>query len=590
MNQNFIESRLLINIVGGVIRQDDLFPVRRKLNWDQLFHLAEYHRVSNIVYLGILGGTDGVPELWRERFFVRYQQALRYADIYEQAETQILSVLKAKSVQAFILESSAIRKFYEIPETANMSPLRLLFPEEAAYTAGKGLLVDLGYETDQYYPSFGEHMKGQNGFLVEIYYRLPFLGRRYDRNMRRLLKNTDPDRDFPNIRSFRLEGSYIFRLAEMSYRYCSDRLLIRDLLDTYRLHVSIRKKLNTRVTELWLRNFGIDGISVMLLGLGTAWFGPHRGRRAGAAAGRGAVTVGGTPVSRLLLEEAAGRILSGGSPLRDSLEQAAALREQIRLAMEIESRDRVEQSLPEKILHLFDWKERTERKTGTAAAGGTGADAGMSAYEDVETEGKVTYTVGSRGAVLRTPYFLLTLPEFWLGRCSVSCRPFREDYSESDLPLAERNSGIYTLAISYRRGAESRARVLLLKLYLFCDIENAALKISSGNEYYYTRDMAYYLGKLLHREHGGTFTMHVVAERFEYAEGSGRENRILNNMQDSIPEILTSLTPIHDTLTAAEKKNEEDNKYIPFRDWQYGDMPEEYYTGNIHSANQFQEK
>ena len=80
MNQLLFEGRSLVGIVSSVIRQDDLRVAYSRLDWERMFRLADFHKVSNIVYLGILGKGDSLPDKWRDRFFERYQEALLFGE------------------------------------------------------------------------------------------------------------------------------------------------------------------------------------------------------------------------------------------------------------------------------------------------------------------------------------------------------------------------------------------------------------------------------------------------------------------------------------------------------------------------------
>ena len=54
-NQNFYEGRILVNMAASVMRQDDLKPLHGNLDWERLFRVADYNKISNLIYLAILG-------------------------------------------------------------------------------------------------------------------------------------------------------------------------------------------------------------------------------------------------------------------------------------------------------------------------------------------------------------------------------------------------------------------------------------------------------------------------------------------------------------------------------------------------------
>ena len=70
MNQLLMDGRALEGIVSSIIRQSTLRVAYSRIDWERMYRIADYHKVANIVYLGILGNSDAVPERWRARFFV----------------------------------------------------------------------------------------------------------------------------------------------------------------------------------------------------------------------------------------------------------------------------------------------------------------------------------------------------------------------------------------------------------------------------------------------------------------------------------------------------------------------------------------
>lgn len=272
MNRTIFEGRYLINLTGAVIKQKEIPKRSMRMDWERLFHLADYHKIANIIYLGMLGASEQVPEKWGERFFERYQESLMYSSSYENSELEILTLLNMHKISATVLESSATRRLYSIPETASNSPLRLLLSEKD-YSLAKGFLVDLGYLTDHFYPKFGEHMRAGNGFMVEIYYKLPFITRNYQKCMTALMERAYIDRTFNSMHTFSLESSFVFRMAEICYNYCENSLTVRKLLDVFLFYHQFKAKMNQNFIWTRFKEFKIDILVQCMIHIAAMWFG-----------------------------------------------------------------------------------------------------------------------------------------------------------------------------------------------------------------------------------------------------------------------------------------------------------------------------
>lgn len=272
MNQVLFEGRLLVNMISTLIHKGALQVRYGRMNWERMFRTADYHRVANIIYLGLLGNGGLVPERWMSRFFDRYQEALINGGNYEEAEQEILSLLDMEKIPCAVLSSSTIRGLYELPETADLSPLRLYMSPEA-YTRVKGFLVDLGYETIQNYSEFGERMYRISGMNVDIYQKLPFKTKYYEKGMRELTLRARIRAGGTGVRILYPEDRLVYRMASVAYQYVNDELMLRDMLDLFLYHKAWREQLNHGYVKKKLQAFHTDALANRILRLSYMWFG-----------------------------------------------------------------------------------------------------------------------------------------------------------------------------------------------------------------------------------------------------------------------------------------------------------------------------
>ena len=290
----------------------------------------------------MLSAGARVPSLFGEKFFHRYQEAVRYGEIYESSELEILGAFQAVKVPAVVLESAAVRRLYHLPETAANSPLRLYIPEERYYMA-RGYLFDLGYETDQFYSGFGEHMKRAGGFQVEIYHHLPFLTKNYKKHMKSLIDRAYPDKKYPVLKVLSLESSYMFRMAEACYHFCTDSLKIRELLDLYLFYKLFHKDMNKKFLDARIKELDISLLSQSLLHMADMWFSSRKD------------SLFPYPKDSIsLFDDMESRILSNGMVGADSIPEAAKLRKAIKDAENKEERAAKWRKWKEKWKNRFD--------------------------------------------------------------------------------------------------------------------------------------------------------------------------------------------------------------------------------------------
>lgn len=272
MNRQIFEGRFLVNMTGAIIRQDALRPVHGRLNWERMFRYADYHRVSNMAYLGMLGNGDKIPSRWKDSFFERYMQGVIYAENSEMKEREVLTLLDMYKVPCVILETCKIHNLYQVHEMAYMNPLKL-FIGEKFYAIAKGYLIDQGYETEIFYQGYGERMRHANGFSLEIYHTMPFRTKVFKKKILELLKEAYVKSPYKYVRGLSLAEQFIYLMVQCIYHYVQDELRIRQVLDLYLYHKAWSSKLNEEYIEKKLADFQIEEVAKKLLALSYMWFG-----------------------------------------------------------------------------------------------------------------------------------------------------------------------------------------------------------------------------------------------------------------------------------------------------------------------------
>ena len=170
-------------------------------------------------------------------------------------------------------------------------------------------------------------MKRIGGFQIEIYHTLPFLTKTYKKAMKSLLDRAYADKNRPSLKVLSLESSYLFRLAEASYHFCSDNLRIRELLDLYLFYKLFYKDMNHRFLDSRIKELGIPILSQSLLQIADMWFSSRK------------ETLFPYPKDSIsLYDDMEARILSNGTVGRDSIPEAEKLRKAMRDAENREER------------------------------------------------------------------------------------------------------------------------------------------------------------------------------------------------------------------------------------------------------------
>ena len=272
-NQNFYEGRILVNMAASVMRQDDLKPLHGNLDWERLFRIADYNKISNLIYLAILGNNEKIPERWKTRFYERYSDILKFNESCTEGEREILVLLELKKIPVLVLSSSSRRQLYPREEMAGESSLKLFFLDPEDYLFAKGYLVNIGYETDTLYPGVGEKMRIPGRFSVEIYDTFPFKTQVYQKGMGKLLQRTFLKENENYIYEWKIIDQLVYLMVQSSYLYVTGHLQIRHLADLYVFYRKTAAENQLQDLEDRLKEFKVNILAQKLLHLSYMWFG-----------------------------------------------------------------------------------------------------------------------------------------------------------------------------------------------------------------------------------------------------------------------------------------------------------------------------
>lgn len=272
MNQLLFEGHLLVGIVASIIGQKGIHIVHKRLDWERIYRLSDYHRVANIVYLGILGDGEALPDRWRDLFSKRYREALMYQERLDDSIREVLACLDMYEIPCTVISRGEVRSLYPLPETSDRSPLRIILDSED-YPLAKGFLVDLGYETEEIFTGAGERLAKGQGLRIELYRRLPFRTAAYHKNVELILERAEIEEPYVHIRALGKKDVFLLSLATAAYRYVTDMLTVREVLDLYLLHKSCRETLGEEEMLKRLEGFRIQKLAEKILRISYMWFG-----------------------------------------------------------------------------------------------------------------------------------------------------------------------------------------------------------------------------------------------------------------------------------------------------------------------------
>lgn len=121
---NFFEEECLIQMLESITNEHKGPRLERFFDWRAFYKSADYHRVANIIYYGLLGMNPPVPARWREHFEYRYHKAVMNEQFYRDIAEAVLWQFERDGRHIMIVGSYCLQAYYPHPEMGLLDGIR----------------------------------------------------------------------------------------------------------------------------------------------------------------------------------------------------------------------------------------------------------------------------------------------------------------------------------------------------------------------------------------------------------------------------------------------------------------------------------
>ncbi|WP_394523106.1 nucleotidyltransferase family protein [Lacrimispora sp. JR3] len=265
------EERYLINIIAAVMNQKETPEPFRQLNWEKMFRLADFHHVAHIVYYGIMGLTETIPQPIQKKFFQKYLEAVHRTERLRKGEKQLKAVMEYKEIHCFFLNYSEMVKHYPIEEMCCSE-----FIEIGTDKKNTDPIANLLRIRD-----FTERPIQENGYL---YYRIPsvkvffydyniFFSRPMRRFFKSLLKSPVREKNSKFVKEISLDDQYLFRMCRLTDCYAKGEISLNQIIDFWVFYKTYAEEFSWKYIYERLKKLKISEFAERLEYLVLRWFG-----------------------------------------------------------------------------------------------------------------------------------------------------------------------------------------------------------------------------------------------------------------------------------------------------------------------------
>lgn len=269
------EARYLLSIVSAIINQTEIPRSVRKLNWENIYKLSEYHKVAHIMYLATLGLEEDIAPKWKQLFRERYEESLMSQERFRNAAEVVMWQLKQNKIHALLIKDGIMSTCYEPREIRALNQVCILVGE------GQEAKIHSMMRSMDFQKQENRKARG------EAYYRVPKTTVVYYTDLGFRTKQLRKYFDFPVKVIRQMEGEkylhqftedefFIYLMCDLVNQYACAEITISNMVDYWQFYKAYKDRLNWEYIDKELATAGILDFSHRLQNLANIWFGGEK--------------------------------------------------------------------------------------------------------------------------------------------------------------------------------------------------------------------------------------------------------------------------------------------------------------------------
>lgn len=224
-------SNYLIQVIRNVLNKSEVMPINGNVfSYRDVFKLANFHQVENIVYEGVnkFIDDDKLKQIW-------YRQCLKNISMcvaQEEEQLKLEESFKNRHIKFLPVKGYFLRKYYPRSDFRFMSDMDILI-EKGKQKETKKMMIDMGYKVEQYnYYHHDEYVK-KPYIMIEIHRSLLPKDQSNYSYYENIFSKAKTSKENKYLYQLSNEDLYIFNLVHFYKHYSSGGAGIRSLLDIY---------------------------------------------------------------------------------------------------------------------------------------------------------------------------------------------------------------------------------------------------------------------------------------------------------------------------------------------------------------------
>lgn len=266
------EVKCLLELLSILVNEKEVPKWNQQPEWGNLYKMADYHGVANMIYYALLGMDEKKLEPWRPKFEERFHQAVLGEERYSTALPEILEVLEENKIHCLVLQEYRMRHYYLQKDMRALKHIRILV-EKGKENMVRELLKHMDYEERDSRTAGEEWYYKIPGVLAIIQTEFLFTNKKMQKYFSLPIKNYEKEKNHKYIHTFVPEEYYIHVIAHMAESYARGNLDIRSMVDVWLYYIKVYSTLEWRDVNKELEYLKLEKFHLYIIQLAAYWFG-----------------------------------------------------------------------------------------------------------------------------------------------------------------------------------------------------------------------------------------------------------------------------------------------------------------------------
>lgn len=266
------EKLYLIHLISQVMNNKQAKLPPKNLKWEDLYNLAYYHKVSNIIYYSLkdIKDKNNIPDDIWQKIYIDYKKSVAKEAAQHVMTEMLLKELEKNQIECIPLKGYILKNFYPKLDMRTMGDIDIFYNESKTPQVKK-VMKDLGYDAVNTEDKHDKYYK-KPFMTVEMHKSLVGKIEPYASYYKGIWNKIKVKENFEYIHEFSKEDFYIFLIVHLTKHFENCGTGVRSILDVWIYNKKFYNDMNWDYIKCELKKIKLDEFEENIRELSKFWF------------------------------------------------------------------------------------------------------------------------------------------------------------------------------------------------------------------------------------------------------------------------------------------------------------------------------